>query len=270
MPNDDAEQNRLDLQHRAMFLAAGGELLYAPVRSPQRILDLGTGTGIWAIDMADKYPEAQVYGVDLSPIQPEYVPPNVKFEIDDVEDNWTWPVDHFDVIYSQFMLSGSIANIPKYFEQAFKHCKPGGYFEVHDLYTCISSDHTPIPEDSPLKEWCILMREGIKGMERTLDLDFQNLAQLMQKVGFVDVVLRPFKIPVGRWPAAPRLKEAGALQQLAMLEGIEALSLAIFTRSLGWHLDEVQVFLAKARQALLMKKVYTYWPWYGIFKPITG
>jgi methylase of polypeptide subunit release factors len=120
MPNDDAEQDRMDMQHRAMFLAAGGELLYAPVKSPQRILDLGTGTGIWAIDVADKYPEAEVYGVDLSPIQPTYVPPNLKFEVDDVEDDWTWPVNHFDVIYSQFMLSGSIANIRKYFEQAFK------------------------------------------------------------------------------------------------------------------------------------------------------
>lgn len=120
MPNDDAEQDRMDMQHRAMFLAAGGQLLYAPVENPRRILDLGTGTGIWAIDMADKYPEARINGVDLSPIQPSYIPANVKFEVDDVEDDWTWPENHFDVIYSQFMLSGSIANIVKYFTQAFR------------------------------------------------------------------------------------------------------------------------------------------------------
>ena len=121
MPNDDAEQERLSMQHRAMFLAAGGALVYAPVSErPQHILDLGTGNGIWAIDMADKYPEAQVVGVDLSPIQPTWVPPNVKFEIDDVEDDWTWPRDHFDIIYSQFMLAGSISNIRKYFQQAFE------------------------------------------------------------------------------------------------------------------------------------------------------
>ena len=121
MPNDDAEQDRMSMQHRAMFLAAGGDLLYAPVaESPQNVLDLGTGIGIWSIDMADKYPEAQVIGVDLSPIQPNWVPPNVKFEIDDVEDTWTWPEDHFDIIFSQFMLSGSISKIGKYFRQAFK------------------------------------------------------------------------------------------------------------------------------------------------------
>ncbi|KAL1963768.1 hypothetical protein VTN77DRAFT_7834 [Rasamsonia byssochlamydoides] len=48
-----------------------------------RILSLGTGTGIWAIQFANEYPSAQVIGTDLSPIQPPWVPPNCVFEIDD-------------------------------------------------------------------------------------------------------------------------------------------------------------------------------------------
>jgi methylase of polypeptide subunit release factors len=36
----------------------------------ERVLDVGTGTGIWAIDYADEHPDTQVVGVDLSPIQP--------------------------------------------------------------------------------------------------------------------------------------------------------------------------------------------------------
>ena len=121
MPNDDAEQDSLLMQHRAMFLAAGGELHDATLAEPgQNILDLGTGIGVWAVEMADKYPTAQVIGVDLSPIQPTWVPPNVKFEVDDVEDNWTWDRDKFDLIYSQFMLSGSISDIKKYFRQAYE------------------------------------------------------------------------------------------------------------------------------------------------------
>lgn len=30
-----------------------GELHNAPLENPQEILDLGTGTGIWALDMAE-------------------------------------------------------------------------------------------------------------------------------------------------------------------------------------------------------------------------
>lgn len=68
-----------------------GKLYTAPIPKDQkihRVLDVGTGTGIWAIDYADEHPEVHVYGVDLSPIQPASVPPNVTFEVDDLEEPW--------------------------------------------------------------------------------------------------------------------------------------------------------------------------------------
>lgn len=106
------------------------------------------------------------------------------------------------------------------------------------------------------------MREGIVMMDRKLNLDFERLGDLMREVGFIDVVVRPFKIPQGGWPADPQLKLAGQLQQVAMLDGVEALTLAIFTRCLNWSTEEVQVFLALVRREFLKKKTYTYWPWY--------
>lgn len=102
-------------------------------------------------------------------------------------------------------------------------------------------------------------------MNRILDLDFEKLAEQMRDVGFVDVVLRPFKIPIGKWPLDPQLKEAGMLQQVAMLEGVESLSLAIFTRCLGWSPERVQAFLTEVRNDFRKKKTYTYWPWYVAF-----
>ena len=65
MPTDEVEQERLDIHHEIMLLIANGEIYKAPVRNPQKVLDLGTGTGIWAIDYATDHPEAEVIGLDL-------------------------------------------------------------------------------------------------------------------------------------------------------------------------------------------------------------
>lgn len=44
----------MDLVHHLYSLLLGGKLFLAPIPDePHRILDLGTGTGIWAMDFAE-------------------------------------------------------------------------------------------------------------------------------------------------------------------------------------------------------------------------
>lgn len=55
LTSPEEENDRLDLYHHIQTLRLDGELHLAPIgENPQRILDIGTGTGIWAIDMGDK------------------------------------------------------------------------------------------------------------------------------------------------------------------------------------------------------------------------
>jgi len=113
-----AELNRLDLVHNMLTVAHNGYLHYAPIGpTPHRILDIGAGSGIWCVGMGDLYPSAHVIGVDLSANMPEFVPPNVQFEIDDVEDEWTFS-QPFDYIHCRYMV-GSIKNWPALVGQCF-------------------------------------------------------------------------------------------------------------------------------------------------------
>ena len=134
-PNDDREQDREDLKH-AMYLKLFNKTLhFAPINTEgANVIDLGTGTGklventkvfelmnflgIWAIDFADMYEGASVMGIDLSPIQTNWVPPNLKFMVDDAESEWLYPQNHFDYVHTRHTIQ-AFKNWPLLMERAF-------------------------------------------------------------------------------------------------------------------------------------------------------
>src|SRR5262249_17885129 len=61
---DEREVRRLNEQHFAIQQDLGGNY-GAPLASPKAILDIGCGTGRWAIEMATAFPDAQVIGIDV-------------------------------------------------------------------------------------------------------------------------------------------------------------------------------------------------------------
>lgn len=54
MPNDEPEKDRLDIMHEMFLTMMDRNLFSAPIGgSPGRVLDLGTGSGIWALDFGE-------------------------------------------------------------------------------------------------------------------------------------------------------------------------------------------------------------------------
>jgi methylase of polypeptide subunit release factors len=47
LPNDETEQERLDITHHVFRLTLDGNLCMTKLKDPQSILDIGTGTGMW-------------------------------------------------------------------------------------------------------------------------------------------------------------------------------------------------------------------------------
>ena len=66
--------------------------------------------------------------MDISPTQDTWVPPNLSFQIDDVQQDWTFPEASFDFIHVRYM-HGALSDWPRFYEQMYKFLKPGGWFQ---------------------------------------------------------------------------------------------------------------------------------------------
>ncbi|KIV94201.1 hypothetical protein PV10_01989 [Exophiala mesophila] len=264
MPNDEEEQRRMDIHYHSLRFAIRDRLYYAPIENPTSVIDVGTGTGIWAMDMADNYPAAQVLGIDLSPIQPTWVAPNLEFQIFDLEQTWDMP-QRFDLVHSREMNGFSIKSWPKYFEQAFLSLKPGGWVECQEFDLDIKSDDNTIPEDSNLIKWQNLWEEGIQKAGLTGRCYPEKMVEQLKEAGFINTRILPFKMPTGPWAKDPMLRQSGLCVLAGMLDGMTGLSMRVFTQLLGWSVEEMEILLAKAKVELKNKRIHSYFPIYIVY-----
>jgi ubiquinone/menaquinone biosynthesis C-methylase UbiE len=256
LPNDESEQDRLDLYHFIHITVLNGKLHLADIGdSPHNILDCGTGTGIWALDMAEVFPSAQVIGVDLSPIQPEWVLPNCKFEVDDLELDWTYKKNYFDYIHSRDV-GNCIKDWPRYAMQMFRHCKPGGCVEISEMDFKILADDSTL-EGTNIRTFFEHFHEcSVKaGFKYPND---QSLAAVLRNAGFEDVKIYAFKQPWGPWPKDPTMKKIGHMVRMAAQTGFEAYGMALLTRYGGFNTESAGTICRLGAADLDNKSIHSY------------
>ncbi|KAL8951952.1 MAG: hypothetical protein Q9222_002104 [Ikaeria aurantiellina] len=257
-PNDETHNDQQDIAHHAWLLALNNQLYLAPITNPDRILDVGTGTGIWAIEAAEKFPDAQVVGTDLSPIQPTWVPPNCMFEVDDVTMEWTFRKDSFDFIHSREMF-GSIADWDEYFRQCYLHLKPGGWVEALERGVKPVSDDGTVGPDHFWTTWGNTVLSVGEMWGKGFNA-WELLKERMEAAGFVDVVQVPMKWPIGPWMDDAHMKELGKWNALRLDTGLEGYVMRLFTMAGGWSYTEVQAFLGKFKTCMRDPRNHGYLP----------
>ncbi|KAK7413919.1 hypothetical protein QQX98_007186 [Neonectria punicea] len=227
-----------------------GEILAAPIgENPQSVLDVGCGTGTWAIEFADQYPSAEVLGVDLSPIQPNLVPPNCKFEVDDINKPWTYPEHNFDFVHLRAM-TGCIPDWTEFYKKAFKSLKP-------ELWGIAKSDDDSFKPKSPLKTWVEIFEKIGKATGKSFFWGDKD-ANSMTEAGFAGVVERRVKVPIGMWPKDPQLKHWGAWNRQFLLQALEGFSIRGLTELLDWTYDDAQMYLVDLRKELTSPHLHFY------------
>ncbi|KAI9728512.1 MAG: hypothetical protein M1834_007650 [Cirrosporium novae-zelandiae] len=221
LPNDEQEQNRLDLQHKAFLITLGNKLHLAPLKEDiQSALDVATGTGIWAVEFADKFPSAKVIGTDLSPIQPRFVPPNCSFIVED-SDNREW--------------------------------SDAEGLTMTDLITYTIEHYIP---DGKIG---LATSEIASNAAKAVGVDAQRAAhfeQDLEEADFVDIHKKLFRWPWNPWSDDPAEKEIGRINMVN--QDVASTTMAGFTRVLGWSKEKTEVYLVDVRKALSDTNLHTY------------
>lgn len=191
LPKDPQEVQRLDFQHFIVRQELHGNYL-APLDRPKSILDLGCGTGRWAMEMAAEFPSANVVGMDL--VLPDSAaslghglarqPDNVAFLEGDILKGLPFADASFDFVYIRLLF----AAVPEQawsvlLDELIRVTRPQGWIESTESWVNLSDT---FPAGYTFAEW---VNELLR--RRKLDpLIARKMPEMMRARGLEQIVTR--------------------------------------------------------------------------------
>ncbi|CAG8518579.1 6396_t:CDS:2 [Ambispora leptoticha] len=136
-PTDIEEVDRLHQQHFTLKHICRGNYtapIHDIIRPGSKILDLGCGPGQWTLEIAQEFPFAQVYGIDISSNFPSSIKPlNSHFIVGDVTEGLPWEDNYFDFIWIRYLFAAiKDADWRNLYHEIKRVLKPGGILEHHE------------------------------------------------------------------------------------------------------------------------------------------
>ncbi|KAK1781455.1 S-adenosyl-L-methionine-dependent methyltransferase [Copromyces sp. CBS 386.78] len=260
-PNDEKAMEVMDIFHHAMTLILNDRLYTAPLsKDIKNALDVGTGTGLWAVDFADEFPTCNVVGTDISAIQPNWVPPNLQFDIDDASKTWTYPDNHFDYVHIRW-LSGTMKDWASLYKEAYRCTKPGGWIEHLDCGPSMVCLDGTMPKDSAIAQWGHIWTE----VERKTGVIANMLDGYMEngikEAGFTNVQIEDFLAPTAPWPTDEKQKEIGLFQYISLTSDTEGFLTYFFGQVMGWTENEITKYASIVRREFKEGKIHANLKW---------
>ncbi|KID89805.1 LaeA protein [Metarhizium guizhouense ARSEF 977] len=222
-PIDREEINRLDMIHKLFLVVQQDDLYLAPLAEnrPLRIMDLGTGSGIWAIHVAESRTgrQSEIMTVDLHRFQPQYHLLPESGYLEHVEIEW----------------------VPRWDENDVDEKGEG------------------MPDSpSALEEWSNLYMTGLETLGRNGRIDGAAIRQTIEDVGFTDVEEKTIRLYMSPWMPQSYRQEGARWLNMCFTRGVEGMSLWPMIIGLGMREDEVRGICERAIYESLEMRLRTY------------
>ncbi len=195
LPQDGQEISRLDFQHYALRAALGGDYM-APLEAAtlRTILDVGCGTGRWARERAEEFPQALVTGLDIESHLPDILlPTNFRFVQANILMGLSFPDASFDFVHQRLLVGAIPAQQwPLILQELARVTRSHGWVEVLESGTIY---HNAGPATKQFQAW---WQAGEKALGFNLAL-MPQLDQMMRHTGLMNVHMETLELPLGKW-----------------------------------------------------------------------
>ncbi|HEX6544508.1 MAG TPA: class I SAM-dependent methyltransferase [Ktedonobacterales bacterium] len=221
LPKDLGEINRLDFQHFLLRTGLRGNFA-APLVQPRDILDVGCGSGRWAMEMATLFPAARVVGLDLVPPTDDASslgqgldvrPTNYIFTAGNILEGLPFPDQSFDFVHQRLLITAIPRDRwPAVIQELVRVTRPGGWVELAECGQ--ATDGGP--------GYMGLWQSWIDFLA-TRNVDFtigKYIGQMLTNGNLVNVRQQVLNFPMGDWGG--RIGRASATDCLAVGKALRA------------------------------------------------
>jgi len=235
----EQEISRLDMQHYMFRWEFGGDYL-APVR-PTSILDVACGTGRWAMDMGQRFPDANIVGFDLNEDliararSDAGVPDNCLFLVGDALKPFAFQPGSFDFVMAR--ANSAYIPVPQWpavVAEMARVTVPRGWIELRDFGL--------VHSDSPALTALTEQFAAMAALRPIFPGAGAHLADFLRQAGLRDVKARTVRVRVGR-----RSTRGGRLMLTDYLSLLERVTPLIVQLGLASQ-AQWEAWLTQARQ----------------------
>lgn len=152
----------------------------------------------------------------------------------------------------------SIRDWPLLLSQSMGTLEPGGWLETIEMDVTPVSDDGTLPQPSLLAEYFTVLTRA--AADQGVDIAVApKMRGYLERAGFVNVVEKTLKLPLGTWAIDKRLKNTGLFNREQFLEGIEGIIGGYLREAAGWDECRLAEFLEKVKDEVRNKDIHSYW-----------